>query len=499
MSKGYEVEKVFQDSFSGGGDFMNRPAMSELLKHVDAKAHVSYVVVFDDLKRFARDVQFHLKLRSAFKVRNVKVECLNYNFEDTPEGDFIEVIFAAHGELERKQNRRQVIQKQKARLERGYWPFYHPPGYISLKNQQHGQLLTIDEPNASIIREALEGFASGRFQEQMDVKNFLQSKDFYGNPTHGKRTKYVHLGQVKRLLVRVIYAGYIEYPDWEVSRRKGHHEALISLETHEKIMERLNGKMRIFSRDDTRADFPLRGFVQCDGCHKNLTASWSTGSNGRFAYYRCISKDCIEKNKSINRDKMHQDFIEILSKIKPKQQTLNLTREILLDMWNELAKNFGAERVKIEQRLACIERDINSIVKRIEATKSNKMVEIYEKQIEDLSNEELALKDKITSTESKEINFGTALDFVFDVLKNPYKVWEDGDLNLKRLILKLVFHTNISYSKNSGFGTAILSLPLRVFETFDVSISMDVEVARIELACNRVARVSLQSVERLKI
>jgi len=49
---------------------------------------------------------------------------------------------------------------------------------------------------------------------------------------------------------------------------------------------------------------------------------------------------------------------------------------------------------------------------------------------------------------------------------------------MKRLVLKLVFEKNIAYSKNSGFGTAILSLPLRVFETFDASKSLDVDTLK---------------------
>jgi len=45
------------------------------------------------------------------------VECLNYRFEDTPEGKFVETVFAAQGQLEREQNGRQVRQKMQARVE----------------------------------------------------------------------------------------------------------------------------------------------------------------------------------------------------------------------------------------------------------------------------------------------------------------------------------------------------------------------------------------------
>ena len=65
--KGYKIEKVFRDSFSGGGDFLKRPAMVDLLHYAEKNLIAGYIVIFDDLKRFARDTEFHLKLRSTFK------------------------------------------------------------------------------------------------------------------------------------------------------------------------------------------------------------------------------------------------------------------------------------------------------------------------------------------------------------------------------------------------------------------------------------------------
>ncbi|MBU6415348.1 recombinase family protein, partial [Patescibacteria group bacterium] len=155
--KGLQIIKVFHDSVTGGGDFWQRPAMRELLEYVDACPTESFTVIFDDLKRFARDTQFHWKLRTEFSARGITPACLNFNFEDTPEGGFIETIMAAQGELERKQNRRQVIQKQKARMEAGYWPFGGKKGYTIVKDPAHGKIC---RPNAEgkILAEALGAF-----------------------------------------------------------------------------------------------------------------------------------------------------------------------------------------------------------------------------------------------------------------------------------------------------------------------------------------------------
>ena len=157
--KGYEVVEVFRDSFTGEGDFMKRPAMSKLLVYLDRKAHTDFVVIFDDLKRFARDTVFHWKLRHEFNSRGAKVECLNFTFENTPEGEFIETIIAAQGQLERQQNKRQVVQKQKACVEAGYWIFPALAGYRRVKAKGSRAMPVIYKPEAGIVKEALEGYA----------------------------------------------------------------------------------------------------------------------------------------------------------------------------------------------------------------------------------------------------------------------------------------------------------------------------------------------------
>jgi len=115
--RGYEIMKVYPDDTTGGGDFMKRPGIRAALAYLESQRGEPHVIIFDDLKRFARDTVFHWKLRETFASYGAVVECLNYRFEDTPEGKFVETVFAAQGQLEREQNGRQVRQKMQARVE----------------------------------------------------------------------------------------------------------------------------------------------------------------------------------------------------------------------------------------------------------------------------------------------------------------------------------------------------------------------------------------------
>ena len=477
--KDYEVEKVFRDSFTGGGDFFERPAMSELIGYIDKHPQTSYVVIFDDLKRFARDVSFHWKLKKEFTSRNTKLECLNFTFEDTPEGRFIETILAGQGQLEREQNKRQVLQKMKARLDLGYWCFPATPiGYRFEKDSIHGKLPVPVLKTSMIVKEALEGFASGRFIEQEDVRLFLEEKKLLNN-------KPIYLSYVRRLLSTVFFAGYIEYEPWGVSRRIGKHEPLIDLITFQKIQERLNTKLRTHTKNILNEDFPLRSFVLCSSCGKPDTASWSSGRNGKFPYYRCKTKGCPERNKSIKKKDIEDKFEIILGKIKPSPEVLNLTKAIIADVWKKREAQGINKKSEIEKEIAKMESEKAKFIKLIPKAINEDVVVAYEGEISSLSKKSLVLKNSLMSFDKHRPNIETVLDIVFDFLKDPLKQWKNGDIHTQKLVLRLVFEENLRYNKKSGFETAILSLPLRVFTLPEAQNGSLVEMAGIEPACKR--------------
>ncbi|MEM9763562.1 MAG: recombinase family protein [Pseudomonadota bacterium] len=362
-ARGYEVEAVFPDDASGGGDFMNRPGMVALLAYLEARRETDFVIVFDDLKRFSRDIEFHKKLRRTLDRHGATPECLNFRFEDTPEGEFVETIIAAQGELERKQNRRQVIQKMSARLERGYAVVSQPPrGYRYERMRGHGRVLVRDEPLASVVQEALEGYASGRFRSQGEVKRFLDADPAFPKPKSGE----VLFEAVKRMLTQPLYAGYVEAPNWGISRRKGQRDGLIDLATFEKIQQRLSGTANAPARKDIGSLFALRGFVTCADCERPLYSSQSRGRHGGlFAYYACHTKGCESYGKSIRRDKLEGDFEQLLKAMRPTKGLLTLVREMFLHAW-ELRRSQVAEmRTALRREIAGIEKQIDGFLDNI--------------------------------------------------------------------------------------------------------------------------------------
>jgi len=483
-SMGVPYVRTFPDTFSGGGDFMKRPAMREMLDYIDKNPHKKFVVVFDDLKRFARDVEFHLKLRAAFKARDVLLRCLNFNFEDTPEGEFAETIMAAQGELERKQNRRQVVQKMRARLELGYWPFGAKRGYSNIIDTRHGKLSVPNKEGMEILKPAMEAFANGTFVRVMDLARHLVSKGFW--KCAPEKCAYI----LSQMLRDPFYVGDIEYPQWEVSRRKGQHQGLIDLDTYNLIQKRLRKEaLGTKIRLDMNPDFPLRGLLTCDGCGEHITAGWS--KRHTQPYYICHNKSCAFYGKSLRRKDVEDRFYAILKQSTLKPSVGRIVQRVFDNVWHEeidaLKKDSEAQnKHKIE-----LEEKGKQLTELILKAKTEAMHRLYESQAEDIANKLQEFEENQIEIDLS-VPYRTALETVIGLLQNPHVVWPNLSLSEQHHLFYFIFEQKLPYHITEGYRTDKIPCATRLFEEFATKNTNDVEMARIERACRKDLRKRLQ-------
>ncbi len=410
---------------------------------------------------------FHIKLRQEFKARGASVECLNFRFEDTPEGTFVETIMAAQGELEREQNRRQTIQKMKARVEKGYYVWNTPPRGLRYEaRRDEGKVLVRDEPVASILTEALEGFANGRFETQVEVKRFLEAQPLYPKdlPDGTIRNQ-----RIPELLSNTTYAGYVEAPSWGVSLRKGQHDGLITFQTFGRIQERLRGGAKAPARKDISADFPLRGFILCDDCDKPLTACWSTSKTGqKHPYYMCKTKGCESYRKSIRRDQLHGDFEDVLQSVQPRRGLFQIAKAMFADAWNQRLSQSGDTRATVKREIAKIEKDVEGLLDRIVEASNATVIAAYEKRISDYERQKILAEEKLAQIGRPQKAFEESFELACRFLASPCNIWESGSLEVRRTVLRLVFLKPLAYSRKQGVGTPEISFPFRALGSFSV-------------------------------
>lgn len=458
LEKGYQLEKSFHDDFTGGGDFSQRPAMMEMFAYIKENAHENYVVVIDDLKRLARETVSHWQIRYALEKLGARLECLNYKFDSTPEGEFIETLFAAQGQLERKQIGRQTRQKTQARLEAGYHAFIAPVGFKYIKSKAQGKILVRDEPCASVIAEMMEGFASGRFQTKKECKYFLESAATFPKTSSGR----IGNSQVDKILGNPLYAGMIEYQPWGVTLRKGQHEGMVSFETFCIIQDRLKGRTHAPARKDLNKDFPLRGGVACE-CGNALTAAWSRSRSGKLhPYYVCQNRKCEHKAKSIRRDVLEGAFEDLLKASVPPKSVVSIAEKMFRMLWEHRRKSQLAYKVQLEDKLKKLDKDIEHLLDRIVEASSSAVIQAFEKRIETLQKERLLTQEKIASAGRPIKPFDEMYRTSLLFLSKPYILWALGGFAEKRAVLKLAFTERLVWDRKGLYRTAKLSLPFKL-------------------------------------
>lgn len=466
--KGYEVVEVFHD---GGitGKLLDRPNMKAMLAYIKKRKTDKLVVIIDDISRLARNIETHLHLRASIAAAGGKLESPSIEFGDDSDSRLVEHLLASVAAHQREKNAEQVFNRMKARMMNGYSVFNAPTGYRYDKIGGHGKLLVPDQPCASVIREALEGFACGRFEMQGEVKRFLDNSVHFPKDKTGS----VHLQRVKDILTNVLYAGYLNKPDWNIHLVKGHHEALIGFESYQKIQARLSERAKAPVRKDINEDFPLRGFVACACCGTPLTACWSRGRGGLYAYYLCQGKEkngvkCSQYGKSVRKDKLESEFEALLSEMKPSKAMLFLAAEIFTDLWNAKRDNARQEADTIRRNLLQVERKAEQFFERIVEADNPILITAYEKKIRQLEEEKIVLDEKIAQCGRPLQSFDETFRTAFSFLSNPHQLWVSDRLEHKRAVLKLAFSERLHYCRNEGFRTPEKSLPFSLLEGNDM-------------------------------
>lgn len=459
-SKGYSVEATFPDTITGGGNFMKRPGMVALLSYLDAQPQENYVVIFDDLKRFARDTRFHLDLRDSFRDRGAIIECLNFKFDDSPEGEFIETIMAAQGALERKQNGRQVAQKMRARMQNGFWIHNAPAGYKYASEKGLGKVLVRDEPLASIVVEGFEGYAMGRFETHAEVKRFFESHPDFPRNNRGIITQQ----RVADILINPLYTGYICSKTYGIDWLEGHHKALITIQTFDKVQERHKGVARAPMRKNIGNDFALRGFVTCGDCSTPLRSSWTKGRNQRYPYYLCQTKTCASYGKSIPRDKLEAEIGNIIKDLQPNQTMLDLVKVMFRSAWDQRLAQADETIKSAKRQIKALEKQTEALLTRIVHATNASVVNAYEDKIATLEQNKLRLGEQLAIHGLPTGTFEEKLEPALQFLANPWKLWDSGQITLQRAVLRLAFTERLIYHQKRGARTPKTSLPFKALE-----------------------------------
>ena len=467
-------EAIFTDTATGGGDISNRQGQGALLKYIDKFPHRNFVLIVDDPSRLSRDVKAHFSLREALRNRGVAIESPNYTFGDTPEDELHEGMTVLSNQYFRKSNRRTVIQKMKARLEIGYYCFSKKKGYDVLKDPLRGKIAVPNNEGLKMLKPAIKAFACGELPRKIDFVRYLIDKGFW------KGYPETLLDRATNILTDCFYAGYIEYLPWEVSRRKGYHEPLISLAEFERIQSRLNkNSVPTRTRRDIRDDLPARGFVKCI-CDAHMTAAWSKGRHGKYAYYFCTNRACSLYKKSVPAKLVEDGFTKILKSTKLKDDVGKVIDAIYERVWKEEIKELENKETHTIREINELNDRTRELTDLVRKAKTDTLRGVYEKQIEETAFELERLRGHTAKGTDLLIPYRTALAKSKQLIKSPYSVWKKMELEERHELFFFIFDEKLVYDKENGYRTADLPTAAKLFEDFVLANNHNVDHSGLE-------------------
>ena len=457
-AKGYTVAEVFCDE-AVSGSVTDRPGMQAMLSYLRKRRGLPHVVLIDDISRLARGIGAHLELRAWIAATGAELQSPSITFGEDSESKFMEHMSAALSEFQRGKNAEQTKNRMLSRIQNGYWPFIACMGLRYVRSPGRGKMLVRDEPIASIIAEALEGYASGRFETQAEVKRFFESQPAFPKNARGE----VRNQLVTDILTKPLYAGYLAFPDWGISLRKGEHEGLVSFETFLRVQERLSGNARAPARTDLNEEFVLRGAVACARCDKPLTASWSRSKTGtRHAYYHCFNRQCSEKGKAIRRERIEGEFASLLDRLSPDRALVDLVRALFAHGWEQRRAQAHAYAKTCASEIEKLDKQITGLLTRVVEASTPSVIAAYEERIATLEAKKLSLEEKRAASGQTRGTFEEMFERAMSFFASPSKLWHSGEFAHRRLVLKLTFASKLRYSRQSGYSNPETALPFKL-------------------------------------
>lgn len=317
------------------------------------------------------------------------------------------------------------------KLERGGYISKAPQGY---KNDIINKIIIKDPDRFDLIRNLWDMVLSEKYKitEILDILN----NKLYFRTSINKKSGGKPLSQsgLYRILSNKAYAGIVCYKDKEYQCT---HEPMISLEEFNRVQEILGRKNK---PKPHRHHFSFTGIIKCGRCGCLVTAEEktkyikSTNKNANYIYYRCTrrKREIQCKEKVITLQNLENQILENIGKYMiPKEFT-----KWALDVLQEKHKKEIEFRTKDYER---IDKEYKSLQRQLDNLTKIRLKDLitdteYEKQRTDLLNEIKIVKNKLSITQDRAINWIDLMEKAFDFVTTARERFLNGDNNVKRQI-----------------------------------------------------------------
>jgi site-specific DNA recombinase len=471
-----EIIRWFGDEGKSAKTVSKRDDMMTMLNYCAAnKGQIGYAI-FYNMKRASRDApSYYSDFKTILTGLGMAVRSATEHIDDTPAGRFIEGVLVLNGQLDNEVKGVTTTDNMQSVARQGWWQHGYLYGY-DLKRMKVG----VKKKHTTLkrnrdwekVRDLFETYAKGGFT-QADIKRMAKEKglkSFQG--------KYPDDNGIYRMLTQPAYAGYIcsKHTNWEMYEGKHLQEAIVSLETFQRVQQIINAQSR--NRTGTKVVvanelFPLKRFVRCFNCNNFLYAS-SPKTGGGKSYsprYHCARKQCVGVVPSISASKANEAFNLLLQDIQPARSTLKLYKEILNRTAMKQLDNLNSRLSTLRTALSLLDEERSIAMRRW--NKGEMDTEDKDEIIIRVEADRFEKKDQIAALEAQQAIKKSQIDYAMNFMHDAYKLWLDADVDLRQKFQKAIFPEGVILdTKTLKFGTQTISPLYRyILNKKDLSVS----------------------------
>jgi site-specific DNA recombinase len=373
----FVLDGIFQDIGSGGT--LNRLGLQEMLRSIQQKTDIYYVLVWD-LNRLSRDAENSTVIFNFLNQNNVCIISVRDNtFYDSPDKKFNYQLFSILAERERQiiKNNTKLGHIKRARMglfNGGIVYGYDNKSVSSEENVRLSNLecksksvLKINKYEAHIVQQIFDLYTNEK-RGYKYIANHLNSRNI-----KTKKNNNWSINSIKTILSNPIYIGVISYDkhlNWSGRRRKGKNEDFIKTKgVHSPIItvkqyylaQDIMAKKSVNIEPVMSGTFILTSLLKCPDCGCSMV-SHRQQKRDKEAYYRYyVCSDYKNKGKSIcSPNTINADLIEtlVLNEFFKVFNNINLYNLLLSKTVSHIKKN-----INNQDSSAKLNKEIKKIIK----------------------------------------------------------------------------------------------------------------------------------------
>ena len=446
-----EVVAFYHEDASGKS--FDRPEWIKIMQFLKKNRGQVDTIYFVKWDRFSRNVSESYIAINELRKLGVEAQAIEQPLDfEIPESKIMLAFYLAAPEVDNDRRSLNIFNGIRRGKKEGRWIGTCLKGYRNARDEKNKPIVVPEGgKQEELIKLAFKEFSSGLYNIE-ELRKKLNRQGL-----NSSRNAFWSLLRNKAYIGKLFIPAYKNEPaEWVEGLHEGIIDEAIFYEVQDILLGRKNKNMPNKYRT-VRDEMPLRGFLACPQCGRNLTGSASKGRKGdKFFYYHC-SNGCKERRKA---EDLNDLFLTMMEKFKSNPRSLELYGDVLK---KQLRTSNGENQTEAEK----VSKDIDKNKQRlknaqvlmldgeINATEYKEMKIKLEEDLLTLTAEEIKIKENRGGYEKH-------IDTCVWIMKNLDKYYDAADTPTKQRIIGSIFDEKLIFEKNQCRTTLINEVVVRI-------------------------------------